>query len=679
MASLAKPRDRFIENEYCYSPLEKSSEQFRLLQLLPSSNTSQLHFTLRSYERVRAPAYQALSYTWGSSDSNNGKDRPLASKIIMLDGKSFRIFENLHNSLLELWRIATAHNSLVSPNTYYWIDAICVDQTNDMERGQQVNMMDAIYTNAKCVIIWLGLEKESQNASSKDLIVKTSALGTMLVNDANLAATTGWVVWHESVSKRAAYCSHVGVPPFTDVAWRYLLELFSRQWFTRLWVVQEVALARDVVVLCGRSKFSWRDFEMTAEAFAAGLGSDVSELHLNSTDRHSFSSSNTCLLHICRIRSWCQSNTYPPGFEEYSVLTSGVVHKRAYAPAVLLVVLRFFQVTDSRDKVFGILGLVRALLGNDEDFMRADYTQTSMEVQRTASQKILQETGWLGSIHFARNQGTVLSDTNHCDEPTSWITGSAPIRDAFFQKRFDAIGAVASGDWTTQPDFSFLDSRSIKTSGVKVCTVTAVGEPLRDFYEMSIPFSKTIEMILALDKTYKFTGQNRIEAAAEVLIESLISGAALLPAFRDWWMYMLANNSHMENLSQPRRLLEEIAIQIGLLKGETELPVKTKEQLDNATTTEVHSEVFGKHFYLISYRRRFYTSSEGYIGVSLQTLKPGDEIWLLPRTCSPFALRRALDKRAGKFYSLVGPAFALGAMYGEILKGDFAWEEIVLK
>ncbi|RDW67063.1 hypothetical protein BP5796_09812 [Coleophoma crateriformis] len=668
-------------DKYCFESLEKDTEQFRLLQLLPSSSVLQLHFSLQTFNRAEAPVYKALSYTWGSADSNEqGNGRSIISRIILLNGKEFGIFENLHNALLELWHQVNLHGSLVSPSTHYWIDAICVDQKNDIERGHQVNLMDAIYTNATGVIVWLGSEKESHNAFSRDLVKKTSALGAILVRDAKMAATTGWIVWHESDEKRAEYCSRVGVPAFTDIAWLYLLELFSRQWFSRLWVVQEVALAREVHVLCGGSQFSWNDIEMTAEAFATGLGSDISKAHLSPQARHHFSSSNTCLLHICRIRSWCQTNTYPPGFEEYSILTGGVADTRPYAPAVLLVVLRFFQVTDGRDKIFGILGLVRALLGNNESFISADYTQSSIEVQRAASQKILQQTGWLGFIHFARNQTKGDHDDDNNDETTSWIIGSSPIRDAYFEKRFDAVRAVSSKDWTTQPGFLFLDSRCIRTSGVKICTVTAVGEPLRDFYDMSIPFTKTTEMILALEPTYRFTGQNRIEASAEAMIESLLTGPALITAFRDWWLYMLANNSHISNLKHPRRLLEEMTACNGS-KSVNKTTDEREEQPNNSIPGELHEEskVYGEHFYLISFRRRFYTSSEGFIGVALEALQPGDEIWLLPRTCSPFAIRRVPDKGAGNSYSLVGPAFTLGAMYGEIVTEGSLWKEIILK
>ena len=40
---------------------------------------------------------------------------------------------------------------------YLWVDAICIDQTNDAERSSQVWLMDQTYRDAVCVSVWLGL------------------------------------------------------------------------------------------------------------------------------------------------------------------------------------------------------------------------------------------------------------------------------------------------------------------------------------------------------------------------------------------------------------------------------------------------------------------------------------------------------------------------------------------
>ncbi|OAG06026.1 HET-domain-containing protein [Paraphaeosphaeria sporulosa] len=35
-----------------------------------------------------------------------------------------------------------------------WVDAVCIDQSNTSERTYQVRMMDRIYSEAECVVVW---------------------------------------------------------------------------------------------------------------------------------------------------------------------------------------------------------------------------------------------------------------------------------------------------------------------------------------------------------------------------------------------------------------------------------------------------------------------------------------------------------------------------------------------
>ena len=42
----------------------------------------------------------------------------------------------------------------------YWIDAICIDQSNVQERNHQVQLMKVIYSQAESVSIWLGPVEE---------------------------------------------------------------------------------------------------------------------------------------------------------------------------------------------------------------------------------------------------------------------------------------------------------------------------------------------------------------------------------------------------------------------------------------------------------------------------------------------------------------------------------------
>jgi hypothetical protein len=86
--------------------------------------------------------YDALSYTWGV---------PREARHIVCDGHDFPITENLFEAL----RMLRPSGSR-TPGRYLWVDSICIDQTSDNEKGEQVWNMFAIYQKASKVVAWLG-------------------------------------------------------------------------------------------------------------------------------------------------------------------------------------------------------------------------------------------------------------------------------------------------------------------------------------------------------------------------------------------------------------------------------------------------------------------------------------------------------------------------------------------
>lgn len=68
---------------------------------------------------------------------------------ILLNSNTFSVRENLHG----FFQIAN-----IDENALFWIDQICIDQSNSQERGHQVGFMREIYKNASEVVVWLGKE-----------------------------------------------------------------------------------------------------------------------------------------------------------------------------------------------------------------------------------------------------------------------------------------------------------------------------------------------------------------------------------------------------------------------------------------------------------------------------------------------------------------------------------------
>lgn len=69
----------------------------------------------------------------------------------MINDCTFFVTENLYSGF---WNLGKVHVDKV-----LWIDAICIDQDNQKERGHQLGQMQNIYENAEEVIVWFGDRK----------------------------------------------------------------------------------------------------------------------------------------------------------------------------------------------------------------------------------------------------------------------------------------------------------------------------------------------------------------------------------------------------------------------------------------------------------------------------------------------------------------------------------------
>lgn len=209
-----KPRSPGV---FSYSPLDDPARDIRLLVLHPGNSNDPLEghietTTFGGTSPVRE--YQALSYTWGSPES------PHAMK---LDEKDFRIRTNLH------WALRRLRDRLLP--LVLWIDAICINQDDTEERDQQVQQMTNVYSQATHVKVWLGQStRETRKAMTFLRHIEASGetstyLKSSLRNESN---------------------------------WSSLLILCGLDYWTRVWIVQEVGLAKDLQIFCGVDQIAWQ-------------------------------------------------------------------------------------------------------------------------------------------------------------------------------------------------------------------------------------------------------------------------------------------------------------------------------------------------------------------------------------------------------------------------------------
>lgn len=209
---------QYSEYELCYKPLQEG--QIRLFSLSPGGQSEPIRggLEIRNLKGDDcANDYEALSYCWG--------DVRRHQRLIEIDGKGFPVGENLQGALQNLRRSDRAR--------LLWIDAICINQCDFAEKNKQVRMMLEIYGAAKEVVAWLGPSTQH-----------TSIGMSLLANIKN-----GWKEGKEPAWK---------VLP-TQLVEDGLMDVAARQYFTRLWVVQETAIAKRVVLACGQYSIEWEN------------------------------------------------------------------------------------------------------------------------------------------------------------------------------------------------------------------------------------------------------------------------------------------------------------------------------------------------------------------------------------------------------------------------------------
>jgi hypothetical protein len=116
---------------------------------------------------------------------------------------------------------------------YFWVDAVCINQEDINERGQQVRLMRDIYKQASRVVVWFGPLAKAEDANLAREMV-------------HFLASQHYV---PSVSP-----GNIRKPITIDSpGWGAVGQIFAHRWFSRVWVIQEVAVATTVQVMYRRT------------------------------------------------------------------------------------------------------------------------------------------------------------------------------------------------------------------------------------------------------------------------------------------------------------------------------------------------------------------------------------------------------------------------------------------
>lgn len=308
-----------------YAPLSKDHvKEIRLLRLFKGSLDDAIHGELVIAPLQDRMAFTALSYTWADEDGDSSRNSPIFL------GRHWDMFAVTHNCDAALRRMRLLDRDLM-----VWVDAICIDQGNHVERNHQVGLMTEVYSCAEQVFVYLGDGRPEI---------------------ASVLTKVRWPKERLSITLAAAQ------------------RFFSLAYFSRIWVVQEVANAKSVTVHYGSRSVDWTALQLVP-SFAN---------HLPGWIKAEYSKSK-------------------PSYQDFAQL--------------LLDTSTSTHASDPRDSVFALFGLAKDCASQG---LAADYTLTLPEVYVGAAAFAILELGDKRVLRHAVGQ--------NADRIPTWVPAWGKIR-----------------------------------------------------------------------------------------------------------------------------------------------------------------------------------------------------------------------------------------------------------
>ncbi|KAI8623938.1 HET-domain-containing protein [Xylariaceae sp. FL1651] len=215
-----------------HSPLDQNRNEIRIINLLPDIFDKPIKCELEHIVLDPKAEYEAVSYCWGDAS---------ITKPISLNGQPYQVTESLMSGLNYLRRETSARR--------LWVDSLCINQSDNVERSCEILKMRDIYKQAKSVLIWLGDYRPYTRNHVKKIFDYITRLGNSpnASEDKGVMASMGyddiWPIHHEL---------------------RKFLE--ERAWFRRMWILQEVSVRPEPCIknskttpnlICGHLQLSF--------------------------------------------------------------------------------------------------------------------------------------------------------------------------------------------------------------------------------------------------------------------------------------------------------------------------------------------------------------------------------------------------------------------------------------
>ncbi|KAL4943921.1 hypothetical protein BDV06DRAFT_125023 [Aspergillus oleicola] len=409
-----------LESQQSLLPQLPCNDSIRLLRLKPGTDDEPLHadFETVDISRIPLPLYEALSYTSVNDPADPSEPCPV------FIGKYWDVAHVSSNCGEALRRLRRQNGDRL-----LWVDSLCIDHGHPEEKSSQVHILREIFSRATKVLAYVG-DEPSKFRPVLDFLKEITAYQPA------------------SCDQRAALDENI----------RSSLSMLLKQpYFSRIWVLQETLMARELEIICGVVSVRW-----PKRPFGEGCSNEVPSW-------------------LFRDSKW-----FPfTGRDLLNVLVDA-------SP---------YQCSDPRDKVFAVLGLM------GEKFISPDYRISAKSVYIGIATYLIQHWHTLDVLAISGQSKSAL------DLP-SWVPDwsqslSLPSLDTFFRQEFkndptDSIleGAIRISFDGVKPEACDVEvsaaTGTIRFSGFRLCGISGELNQVRDHTHVELPSNSRGSLIVSI-------------------------------------------------------------------------------------------------------------------------------------------------------------------------------------
>ncbi len=618
----------------CYLPLGEG--EFRILLLAPGRKDDLIYcsFVTASEARPVEGGYEAISYVWGAMRQDSMKIR-----LVDPQGEShpFWIRSNLHAALRSL-----RHPKDTRP---FWVDALCINHSSDSseEKNKQIEMKLYVFRNARNLCFWLGEDTNCKTALKFIPRILDLAGIEKLVRD-------------ESVINE----------------WTAFVDLLHNPVFSRLWLVQEVAVARNVTLHCGQPAIHYGDLVEAVALFMA-FRTEISLLFRNRKESYKQLTDGKV--------------TMAKRFIDVSTNAMRITYNKAKRVLSLeALVSHLFDLgsSDGLDRIYSVLAIAKdgpelneeTLLFNKvqpDGTLQIRYEKSVLEVYQSFVIRSIKLSQSLNIIcrHWASSVDEVLptwvrplqlprqtafnSNTSERTDPDSFV--GFPDHSYYHASR----GTVA--DYQVDPRADYRKSISLFVKGIRLDTIAKLGPRAQ---EGVIPYYEWLVVGGCVD-VLKEDGENY---SPEDFLRALIgnsepNGRNVSP--EDFLRTLIANRGPKGIIPPPYWYTRAFLHCLHHLTSSGD--INTSRLIAKSEAESFLVVEFLQRVQSVTWNRKFLVSKDyKWIGLAPMAAKNDDVIAVLYGCSVPVVLRLCEEPGAGeRYFQLVGECYVHGMMDGDAI------------